>query len=983
MEVKIEFFAGEGFSTTFFPTLDGTQSLLVPPEEDFGSVGSIVITSSKPVLPWVAFSVEDGSFQTIAPAETGPKLIIPFAHGTPVGDRGATLLDVFNHSQTDARVMITAVEPDGTILATTEEFLVRKTGLHKDLAGLFPGGSVRPGAEFSHITVQALTNVFSSPKELAASAVVQEYGDNGLRIPPRTDEAVSSGVRATDQPSQTTLPLIVEGGGFFSVIQVINAGAVPQTVTLTGATGDGTLIAGSTNPTSLVLGAGASTRIRVADAFGMDPSTQALGWIDVSGTQPLMATAGVGTTLGGSLVLIPASTARETSFALPIRGFSREIFTGLSFMNRNGTPANLTLTFLKSQGPTVTRANLTVADGQFTRTLAELLPEVQEFGFVLGRSDVPLTITAIEGQNDGFRIANLPALAALASFEPPTQTEFLAVGTVRSEGAALPGATVNLAGTVAAAVVTDEVGTFAFRKIPAGGYTITPVATGYTFSPISISSTITDSNSRNNDFEGTLVVPEIASVEPVGILVNSPDTTVTVTGGPFIPTSEVLFEGSPLPTTLIDETRLGARFEVSRLKLAREGDLSVRNRGPAGNTATSLPVSFSVGGPPPLIDALGGVPAEVVVGSSGFDVTLTGTGFLDGAVMQVNGVARTTTFVDETSIIGSVQAEDLTTSGDLKITAINPSPTLGPSNEKFVLVLNPVAGLLKVAPDLIVARPDDTSPPVPMSIEGFNFVKGAVVLIAGVEVPTEFVNSTTLTAEIPASVVPDGGPKTVTVKNPDPVVSREPPSETLPLMVLNPVPILSSISFAPTDFDESRPERPDGEAQEFKATIILNGANLNSSTKAFFAGGCKEFEVTGSLLNSRQMVFEIPITCSSPWSVLVENAQPGGGVSASLTFTVGDSPATTPPPQLNSTNPNQTVAGNPSFDLTIFGSNFEAGAAVQLGTAALTPTSVTATQIVVPVPAILISAPGLLSLSVTNPNSGASNRLFLSVISPP
>ncbi len=904
VEVKIELFFDEGtVSTTFFPTLAGTQSILVPQEEDFGSVGSLVITSAKPVMPWLVFAVGEGPFQTVAPADTAAKVIVPFAHGIRVGDRGSTLLDVFNNSETDARVRITAIEPDGSVLATTEEFLVRKTGLHKDLAGLFPAGSVQAGAEFSHVTVQALTNVFSPRKELAASTVVQEYGDNGLRIPTRGDEAVSRGVRATGQPSQTTLPLIVEGGAFFSVIQIINAGTVPQTVTLTAATGDGTLVAGSTNPTGVVLGAGASTRIRVADAFGMDPSTQAMGWIDINGAQPVVATAGVGTTQGGSLVLVPASNARDTSFALPIRGFSREIFTGLSFMNRNGTPADVTLTFLKSLGSTVTRANLTVADGQFTKTLAEVLPEVQEIGFIVGRSDVPLTITAIEEQNSGLSIANLPALAALASFQPPPQTEFLAVGTVRSEGAALPGATLNLSGTVAAALVSDEVGTFAFRRLPAGAYTITPLATGFTFSPISISSTITDSNSRNNDFAGTLVVPEITSVEPVGILVNSPDTTITVAGGPFISSSEVLFEGSPLPTNLIDENTVGARVEAPRLKLARAGELSVRNRGPAGNTVTSLPVSFSVGGPPPVITALEGVPDEVVVGRSALDVTLTGTGFLEGAVMQVNGFARATTFVDETSIIGTVPAEDLIASGTLKITGINPSPTVGPSNELLVQVLNPVAGLLSVSPNLIVARPDDTSPPVPLSIQGFNLVDGAKVLIDGEEIPTTFVNSTSLTAEIPTSAIADGGPKTVTVKNPDPVVGREPPSETLPLMVLNPVPVLSSVSFAPTDFDESRPTRPDGTDQEFTAAIILNGANLNSSTKAFFAGGCKEFEVTGSLLNSRQMVFEIPITCASPWSVLFENAQPGGGVSATLTFSVGDSPATTPPPQLNLTRP--------------------------------------------------------------------------------
>ena len=197
VEVKIELFLDEGvISTTFFPTLPGTQSVLVPQEEDFGSVGSLVVTSAKPVLPWVVFAVEEGPFQTVAPAETGAKLVVPFAHGTRVGDRGSTLLDVFNHSETDTRVRITAVESDGSVVATTEEFLIRQTGLHKDLAGLFPAGSVRPGAEFSHITIQALTNVFSPRKELAASAVVQEYGDNGLRIPPRTDEAISTGVRS-------------------------------------------------------------------------------------------------------------------------------------------------------------------------------------------------------------------------------------------------------------------------------------------------------------------------------------------------------------------------------------------------------------------------------------------------------------------------------------------------------------------------------------------------------------------------------------------------------------------------------------------------------------------------------------------------------------------------------------------------------------------------------------------------------------------
>ena len=44
------------------------------------------------------------------------------------------------------------------------------------------------------------------------------------------------------------------------------------------------------------------------------------------------------------------------------------------------------------------------------------------------------------------------------------------------------------------------------------------------------------------------------------------------------------------------------------------------------------------------------------------------------------------------------------------------------------------------------------------------------MLLEGVEVPTEFINSTTLTASIPAELVPDGEPKRITVANPEPVV---------------------------------------------------------------------------------------------------------------------------------------------------------------------------------------------------------------------
>ena len=345
-----------------------------------------------------------------------------------------------------------------------------------------------------------------------------------------------------------------------------------------------------------------------------------------------------------------------------------------------------------------------------------------------------------------------------------------------------------------------------------------------------------------------------------------------------------------MTTTLIDSNTLSATLEAPRLTSTREGDLLVRNRGPAGNTVSSLPVTFTVGNPSPTITALTDVPEEVVVGDAAFGITVEGTGFEDGVVGRVNGIARPTTFVDETSFTMTVAAGDLTVAGTLAISALNPSPTEGPSNEQTITVLNPLAGLSSISPELIVALPDETSPPVSMTVVGSRFVDGAVVLLEGTEVPTQFVSSTTLSAEIPASLVPAGGPKRVTVQNPEPAVLRVPPSETLPLMIENPIPVLDSLSFSRAEFEDERPTRPDGEGQSFQAVLVLSGSNFNTSTKAFFdPPPCETFDAeTGTLLNSNQMVFELTITCNGQWIVLMENAQPGGGESQTLTFLVGD-----------------------------------------------------------------------------------------------
>ena len=411
----------------------------------------------------------------------------------------------------------------------------------------------------------------------------------------------------------------------------------------------------------------------------------------------------------------------------------------------------------------------------------------------------------------------------------------------------------------------------------------------------------------------------------------------------------------------------------------------VKSRGPDSRTVSSVATTFSVGKSSPVITGLRNVPEEVISGRLTFDVTVEGTGFESGAVGLVNGNPQGTEFVDETEVIFSIPSEDLVEAGDLTLSVLNPSPTAGPSNELIVSVLNPIAGLRSISPDLIVARPDESSPPIPMTIDGFSFVKGATVLLEGEAVPTEFVNSTTLTASIPAKLVPNGEPKRITVENPEPVVPRSPPSETLPLMVVNPIPVLESLSFAPVSFEDDKEFFIDDiTEQTFKALLIINGANFNDSTLAFFGiPPCMTLEEFdgggGTLLNSNQMVFEFSIICSGSWSITMENGQPGGGVSKSLGFTVGSTPQANAAPNITAISPTSVAAGSATFNMTITGSNFTPSSTVLLGTAVLTPTSITSNQIVVSVPAILIGSSGVLPITVTDPDGGTSNRFFFTI----
>ena len=65
-------------------------------------------------------------------------------------------------------------------------------------------------------------------------------------------------------------------------------------------------------------------------------------------------------------------------------------------------------------------------------------------------------------------------------------------------------------------------------------------------------------------------------------------------------------------------------------------------------------------------------PASVAAGNAAFTLYVTGTGFVNGAVVNWNGSARATTFMSSTQVKAVIHASDVTASGSVTVTVVNP-----------------------------------------------------------------------------------------------------------------------------------------------------------------------------------------------------------------------------------------------------------------------------------------------------------------------
>ena len=259
-------------------------------------------------------------------------------------------------------------------------------------------------------------------------------------------------------------------------------------------------------------------------------------------------------------------------------------------------------------------------------------------------------------------------------------------------------------------------------------------------------------------------------------------------------------------------------------------------------------------------------PSNTAAGGPGFLLTVYGSNFVGGTVVNWNASPRNTTFVSPTEVQAAILASDIAQPGTFRVTATNPPPGGGTSNSLAFTVENPVPSIVSLKPSNTLAGGAGFT----LTVNGSNFVSKSKVLWNGADRLTTFVSSTELTADILAHDIAQAGTASVNVFNPTPGGGD---SNTATFTIDNPVPSLAKL--VPSSI----------KAGSAGFTLAVNGSNFVPTSQVYWNGSPRKTTFVGHL-NLQATILSSDVKTPGTAKVTVGNPAPGGGTSNSLTFTI-------------------------------------------------------------------------------------------------
>jgi hypothetical protein len=272
----------------------------------------------------------------------------------------------------------------------------------------------------------------------------------------------------------------------------------------------------------------------------------------------------------------------------------------------------------------------------------------------------------------------------------------------------------------------------------------------------------------------------ITVLNPTSALAGASAFTLAVNGTNFQPGSYVTWTvngvGSVLATTYVSSNQVTA--VVPQADISSVGTATVTVTNPPGQNpsgVTSAPVSFAINIPAPTIGSIS--PSSVLVGSADTTVTVTGSNYTTGCVVQFTASNLTTsnpvtanlatTLISQSELSAVIPAAYLSVAGTayLGVSNTSASSTAGGGTATLPFEIN--YPLPQISSLLQVNAPVNGSP-FTLTVTGAGFISGSVVVFGGTALTTTFISPGQLNAAVTSADIQEIGTIDVVVLNPTP-----------------------------------------------------------------------------------------------------------------------------------------------------------------------------------------------------------------------
>ncbi|MCI0421966.1 MAG: hypothetical protein L0387_31240 [Acidobacteria bacterium] len=1014
----------------------------------FGGLrGWVLAESSVPgVLGNVRVSSADRTAQDVAePAQPNTTIVLPFVAQT---GGASTEISIVNPTPFNTRISLSLHNAGGAALATVDRQVPPFGLFRGSLAAVFGSERTYDDASHivarsvpANIFSQEV-RIIGFEVVRGFSRIPTDASQE--KILARTDWATMTAVPLSSGGSSLNLPHVIRGMNWFSLIGVVNLTNAAQTVTFAySPSGGSTLTAarsvpanGSIRLTSLDLfGPGADS-----GALKITGSGSLTGFLGTGTASGSGFAAGPAQAAGLTEFLLPSIDESATAFTgvvLHNDGNSTAVVDLFMMSSQGATLGRANETLLPQQ-----RAVKLIRD-YFKEGLNQsggyLFVGSTAPVYATGISGVPdKTLSNLAPQRaPGY----LPPAQFLFGIRGRI-TDYAAVGT----GPAVSGVTLTLsrAGSPDQTTTTDTNGEYLFRSLIPGDYTVKPQQAGRMFSPFNPQVRL-DTDSKRVDFVRELL-PTLSSISVVTndqtgsqSAGNNPDpyaifgtseVSLKIEGANFTASQRLFFKqpgnilnpnGRQIPFSFVDSKTLFVRLnlsnpaDLSQLAVAGRYELELAGQSPFGDTRSNA-LPFYVVPPLPVVTRI--TPTETharyEINSEGLTIRVEGFGFRQGARILFNGttgiegIEIDTTYIRSTLLEAFIPGQALRFGGFYGVRVRNVSLLPEVSGEAVTFQVNnlgPTITSLDPAGPLAIIGPGPVPVTFDMKINGSNFfpqtvvavtqkipdIFPAIVPVGGISQCVPVNGRTNLRVRVYNTLGQPAAGVAVTFTAPT-IVTTLPsgsfpggaPSVTVTSDALGFAPPLTdntSTLFTANPFSGPYVIQINGTVDGFPILAVINMTNLDPGQ------GCEALNSTIQFVSSNQIIVTpVSITSRGTYSVVVANPSPGGGYSNEIEFVV-ISGAVGNIPIIRTDNPLSPAsrpAGSGAFNLTVFGDNFQSDAWVNFGTVRLNRIAGGASSITVTVPALLVSSPGVVPISVTNPGSsgstgGTSRREFFTV----